>query len=68
MVNGPVFDAQVTAPRSDNLLRLNLTEKRVKNGTFGDAKIPKQFFKVMAYKVGSGLRTRAAVPQPRTGH
>ncbi len=61
VINGPVFDAPLGKPGADGQLRLDLAGKRVKDRTFGGARIPKQFFKVMAYKAAGELRAKAFV-------
>jgi hypothetical protein len=40
---------------------LNLKGKSVPDGKFGNVKIPKMFFKVIAYRVGDELRAKAFV-------
>jgi endonuclease G len=59
--NGPVFDAPLCTAGADGRLRLNLTGRRVPDGTFGGVKIPKQYFKVIAYRQGGELRAKAFV-------
>jgi endonuclease G len=61
IINGPVFDAPLGTPGSDGQMRLNLKGKRVPDGTFGGVKIPKMFFKVIAYRDGNELRAKAFV-------
>ena len=61
MINGPVFDAPLCTPGSDGLMRLNLKGKRVPDGTFGGVKIPRLFFKVIAYRSGNDLSAKAFV-------
>jgi len=61
LINGPVFDAPLCTPGSDGLMRLNLKGKRVPDGTFGGVKIPKLFFKVIAYRSGNDLSAKAFV-------
>jgi endonuclease G len=61
VINGPVFDSPLCILGSDGRLRLNLKGKRVPDGTFGGVKIPKWFFKVMAYRVKKELRAKAFV-------
>lgn len=61
VINGPVFDAPRGKPGTDGRMRLDLAGKRVKDGTFGGAQIPKQFFKVMAYRAEGELRAKAFV-------
>jgi len=61
VINGPVFDAPRCIPGSDGRLRLNLKGKRLPDGTFGDVRIPRLFFKVIAYAVGGELRAKAFV-------
>jgi endonuclease G len=61
VINGPVFDAPRCKAGTDGQLRLDLSGKRVPDGTFGGVKIPKQFFKLIAYMAGDELRARAFV-------
>jgi endonuclease G len=61
VINGPIFDSPLCLAGSDGLLRLNLNGKRVKDGTFGDVRIPKMFFKVIAYAKDNKLRAKAFV-------
>lgn len=61
VINGPVFDAPLCKAGTDGRLRLDLKGKRVPDGTFGGVKIPKQFFKVIAYLSGQALRAKAFV-------
>jgi endonuclease G len=61
VINGPVFDAPLCLPGSDGRLRLNLRGKRVPDGTFGGVRIPRLFFKVIAYAVAGKLRAKAFV-------
>ncbi len=61
LINGPIFDSPLCIAGSDGMLRLNLGGKRVKDGTFGDIKIPKLFFKVIAYAKDNKLRAKAFV-------
>jgi len=61
VINGPIFDAPRCKAATDGQLHLDLTGKRVPDGTFGGVKIPKQFFKVIAYMSGQELRARAFV-------
>ena len=59
--NGPIFDAPLCTNTGGGLLKLNPSGKRVKDGTFRKVPIPKQFFKVFAYRKGNALRTAAFV-------
>ena len=61
LINGPVFNAPLSTMGSDGLMRLNLKGKRIPDGTFGNVKIPKMFFKVIAYRQGTELRAKAFV-------
>jgi endonuclease G len=61
ILNGPVFDAPMCKKGADGKLCLNLAGKRVKDRTFGGLKIPKQFFKLIAYKDSGKLRAKAFV-------
>lgn len=61
VINGPVFDAPSSTKGTDNQPRLNLKGKRVKDGTFGGVRIPRLFFKVIAYRVGNELHAKAFV-------
>src|SRR5262245_1134717 len=59
--NGPIFDAPLSTAAADGKLHLDLKGKRAPDGTFGGVKIPKQFFKVIAYVAEGELRARAFV-------
>jgi endonuclease G len=61
VINGPVFDAPRSKAATDGQLHLDLKGKRVPDGTFGGIRIPKQFFKLIAYMAGGELRARAFV-------
>jgi endonuclease G len=61
VINGPVFDSPLCTPGPNGRLRLNLKGKRVPDGTFGRVKIPKLFFKVIAYSADGELRAKAFV-------
>jgi endonuclease G, mitochondrial len=61
VMNGPIFDAPLCTLDSDGRLRLELTGRRVPDGTFGGVKIPKMFFKVIAYRRGGEMRAKAFV-------
>ncbi|MRS05231.1 DNA/RNA non-specific endonuclease [bacterium] len=61
LINGPVFDGPLSDPGSDGRLRLNLNGKRVKDGSFGRIKIPKLFFKIIAYQVEKELKAKAFI-------
>jgi len=61
VINGPVFDAPLCKAGTDGRLRLDLKGKRVPDETFGGVKIPKQFFKVVAYVSGQALKAKAFV-------
>jgi endonuclease G len=61
LINGPVFDAPMSKLGSDGMMRLNLKGKRVADGKFGGVKIPKMFFKVIAYRKGNVLQAKAFV-------
>ncbi|HEY7241766.1 MAG TPA: DNA/RNA non-specific endonuclease [Burkholderiales bacterium] len=59
VISGPVFDAPLCKAGTDGRLRLNLKGKRVPDETFGGLKIPRQFFKVIAYVSGQALKAKA---------
>ena len=59
--NGPIFDAPLCQTSGDGRPRLDPKGKRVPDGTFGGVKIPKQFFKVFAYKQGSKIKAAAFI-------
>jgi endonuclease G, mitochondrial len=59
--NGPVFDAPESIVSEDGTLVLNPTGSRAADKQFGGHKIPKQFFKVVAYRRAGVLRTKAFV-------
>ena len=61
VVNGPVFDAPVCVPGPDGRLHLNLSGPRAKDPKFGGVKIPKLFFKLIAYRDGTKLKAKAFV-------
>jgi endonuclease G len=61
VINGPVFDAPLCKAGTDGRLRLDLKGKRAPDETFGGVKIPKQFFKVIAYVSGQALKAKAFV-------
>jgi endonuclease G len=61
LINGPVFDAPLCKAGADGRLRLDVTGKRVPDGTFGGVRIPKQFFKLIAYRSEGKLRAKAFV-------
>src|SRR3954463_15637529 len=61
VINGPVFDAPLCKAGTDARLRLDLKGKRVPDETFGGVKIPKQFFKVIAYVSEQALKAKAFV-------
>jgi len=61
VINGPVFDAPLCKAGTDGRLRLDLRGKRVPDETFGGVKIPKQFFKVIAYVSDQALKAKAFV-------
>ncbi len=61
LINGPVFDAPVSKAGADGRLRLNLKGARAKDPVFGGVKIPKQFFKVIAYVKKGKLSASAFV-------
>jgi endonuclease G, mitochondrial len=61
VINGPVFDAPACKAATDGQLHLDLKGKRVPDGSFGGIRIPKQFFKLIAYMAGQELRARAFV-------
>jgi endonuclease G len=61
VINGPVFDAPLCKAGTDGRLRLDLKGKRVPDETFGGVKIPKQFFKVIAYVSEQTLKAKAFV-------
>ena len=61
VINGPVFDAPLCKAGTDGRLRLDLKGKRVPDETFGGVKIPKQFFKVIAYVSEQALKAKAFV-------
>ncbi len=59
--NGPVFDAPESIIGDDGTLVLNPTGSRVPDKQVGGHSIPKQFFKVVAYRRGGVLRAKAFV-------
>ena len=61
IINGPVFDAPLCKPDADGILRLNLGGARKPDQTFGGVKIPKLYFKVVAYNDDGELRAKAFV-------
>ncbi|HEY1286955.1 MAG TPA: DNA/RNA non-specific endonuclease [Burkholderiales bacterium] len=61
VISGPVFDAAPCKAGADGRLRLDLMGKRVPDAAFGGVKIPKQFFKVIAYVSGQALKAKAFV-------
>jgi len=61
VINGPVFDAPLCKAGTDGRLRLDLKGRRVPDETFGGVKIPKQFFKVIAYVSEQALKAKAFV-------
>jgi len=61
VINGPLFDAPLCKAGTDGRLRLDLKGKRVADETFGGVKIPKQFFKVIAYVADQALKAKAFV-------
>lgn len=61
IINGPIFDAPLCTPGPDGRLQLNVNGKRVADKTFGGVKIPKQFFKLAAYRDGSDLKAAAFI-------
>ena len=61
VINGPVFDAPLCKAGTDGRLRLDLKGKRMPDEAFGGVKIPKQFFKVIAYVSGQALKAKAFV-------
>ena len=61
VINGPLFDAPLCKAGTDGRLRLDLKGKRVPDETFGGVKIPKQFFKVIAYVSEQALKAKAFV-------
>ncbi len=61
VINGPIFDAPLGIPGASGTLRLDVRGKRSPDGTFGGVKIPKQFFKVVAYRSEGELRASAFV-------
>lgn len=61
IINGPVFDAPLCVPGAGGVLRLNLTGPRKADLTFGGVKIPKLYFKVIAYNDNGNLRAKAFV-------
>ena len=61
VINGPVFDAPLCKAGTDGRLRLDLKGKRAPDEAFGGVKIPKQFFKVIAYVSGQALKAKAFV-------
>jgi len=61
VINGPVFDAPLCKAGTDGRLRLDLKGKREPDETFGGVKIPKQFFKVIAYVSDQALKAKAFV-------
>ena len=61
LINGQVFDAPLSTRGADGLMRLNLRGRRRADGKFGKVKIPRMFFKVVAYRNGDALRAKAFV-------
>lgn len=61
VVNGPVFNAPTSTLGADGLWRLNPTGERVKDPVFGGVEIPKQFFKVIVWRIDHELRYLAFV-------
>ena len=61
IINGPVFDAPRSTTGPDGRLALNLNGAREPDKTFGGVKIPRQFFKVVAYREGNQLRAKAFI-------
>lgn len=61
VINGPVFDAPLCKAGTDGRLRLDLKGRRAPDEAFGGVKIPKQFFKVIAYVSGQALKAKAFV-------
>jgi endonuclease G, mitochondrial len=61
IINGPIFGAPVCTTGPDGRLHLNVNGTRVPDKTFGSVKIPKQFFKVAAYRDGNALKAAAFI-------
>jgi len=61
IINGPIFDAPLSVPGQGGKLMPNLRGTKVPDGTFGGVKIPKQFYKVIAYVKDDELQARAFV-------
>ena len=61
VINGPVFNAPTSTLLADGLWRLNPTGERVKDPIFGGVQIPKQFFKVIVWRIDEQLRYLAFV-------
>ena len=60
IINGQVFNAPLSTINADGEPRININGG-IKDGTFGGVQIPKQFFKVIAYKKGGKLLAKAFV-------
>ena len=60
IINGPVFNAPLSTITVDGEPKINFKGES-KDGSFGGEKIPKQFFKVIAYKKGGKLLAKAFV-------
>jgi endonuclease G len=61
IINGPVFDAPLCKAGPDGILRLNLKGPRKPDLKFGEVKIPRLYFKVIAYNDEGELRAKAFV-------
>lgn len=59
--NGPIFDAPLCSGSNGGRLKLDPAGKRPKDGTFGGVQIPRQFFKIFAYRKGDRLRSAAFI-------
>lgn len=66
IINGPVFNAPKSEIRDGQLIRLQLNRKRDIDPTFGDVKIPKMYFKLIAWQEKRKLLARAFVVSQET--
>jgi endonuclease G len=61
VINGPIFDGPQSAIGDDGIPELQLDRPRKKDPKFGGFRIPKQFFKVIAYNDDGQLRVKAFI-------
>lgn len=61
IINGPIFDAPKCVPGAGGVLKLNIKGRSSPDPVFGGVKIPKQFFKLVAFNDGGQLRAKAFV-------